>query len=535
MRFLFGEGQIDSSCLYCEGKEPGFITQENMDGKLAIPELNSGMLPAYWSENYKLTHIKHDEHGCYTDGFDEAFIPLVFACDVASEGNYYVNVKVFAGCDIEDGLIFLGRRRLVAKLSLSKGEVYEETFLVNVSLIIPRTYTDPMADTTIDVTIVGEGLHLSAVEISEADVKTVYIAGDSTVTDQCTEYPYLPERSYCGWGQMLSAYLKNQMAVSNHSHSGLTTESFVSEGHYQILKERIKKDDICLIQFGHNDQKLDSLKADEGYKDNLNTYIDEIKAKGAIPVIVTPLARNSWKGNDGSYNDLLSEYARVCIEVCENRDIALVDLHQKSMNFVQSMGCEAAKKYFFPSDFTHSNDFGAYLFASYVYEDLMKQNLVTKTTYTEWIPPVSMREVKIPSECANRSNPNEVVLFENLEREDDLLTRVEAFEMAIVAARFFPTNVYNDMFEDVIGHETYAGSVECAYQNGLIPSSLVEDNKIFPERNITGKQLWEILSLAYKSRRNDPLDEKKILGESFKFEDVITRKEAAEICRKLKI
>ena len=535
MRYVFGENHLDCSCLYNQGVSAGFITQDNMDSKLAIPELNSGMIPAYWSEGYNLSKINQDEYGCYTNNYGDSYIPLVFACDIPKEGNYFVKVKVYAGNDIEEGLIFLGRRRLAKKLSLQKGDVYEETFLVNVSPIIPRTYSEPMADTTIDVTVIGDGLHLVSVEVSSAKVRTAYIAGDSTVTDQSAEYPYLPEKSYCGWGQMLSAFLKSHMAVSNHAHSGLTTESFRSEGHYKILIDRIKKDDICLIQFGHNDQKLDSLKANEGYKDNLNRYIDEIRSKGAIPIIVTPLARNSWKGNDGSYNDLLSEYAKVCKEICKDREVALIDLHQKSMECIKALGCEKAKKYFYPSDFTHSNDYGAYLFAQYVYEDLVKQGLVIEEEYDEWIQLSTNRSVEIPKECSDRLNPNEVVLFDNLDRPDDLLTRSEAFEMAIETMRFFPTNVYNDMFDDVIGHETYAGSIECAYQNGLIPASLIEDNRICPRKIITGQELWEVLKLAYRSRRDDALDENQILGNDFKYQEGIKRIEAAEICRKLKI
>ncbi len=74
-----------------------------------------------------------------------------------------------------------------------------------------------------------------------------------------------------------------------------------------------------LIQFAHNDQKLDELKAQEGYRRNLLRYISECRGMGAFPVLVTPIARNTWKGNDGTYNDLLEEYAAVCVSVGAGR------------------------------------------------------------------------------------------------------------------------------------------------------------------------------------------------------------------------
>nr|WP_304954957.1 hypothetical protein [uncultured Acetatifactor sp.] len=84
------------------------------------------------------------------------------------------------------------------------------------------------------------------------------------MTDQSAEYPYAPGTNYSGWGQMISAYLNQRIAVSNHAHSGLTTASFREEGHYGILEQYIRPGDYMLIQFAHNDQKLDELKAQEG-------------------------------------------------------------------------------------------------------------------------------------------------------------------------------------------------------------------------------------------------------------------------------
>lgn len=515
----------------------GFLTEENrrLEKRLQISELNSGMDTVYWYHGTDITSIQQDERGCYVDWEKEGDIPLTFVTDVPEEGNYQVTVTVYAGEDISDAMIFLGRRRLAWKGSLKKGESFTGTFLTNICPIVPRTYSEAMEDKTLDVTLLGKGMHLMEVCVKQWEGPTLYIAGDSTVTDQSADYPYLPGSSYSGWGQMISAYMGMQMAVSNHAHSGLTTESFRSEGHYQILYSRIKKGDICLFQFGHNDQKLMHLKAEEGYRERLTEYIEEIQKKGALPVLVTPLARNSWKGNDGTYNDLLEPYARECIRLAKEKQILYVDLHEKSMAFVMECGRESAKRFFFPSDYTHSNDYGAFRFAGNVYEGLAAAKLVEPKEMIQWDVPEVLPVLTIPEEYANMENPVAEELFAELERPQEDLTRAEALEMVIQTMHFFPTNVYNDMFEDVIGHETYAGTVECAWQNGLIPDFMIQDNKFRPLEKITGKEFLTILLNGYQSRKTVTTEAETIVPENFVSEGYLKRSVAAEICRKLHI
>ena len=72
--------------------------------------------------------------------------------------------------------------------------------------------------------------------------------------------------------------------------------------------------------------------------------------------------------------------------------------------------------------------------------------------------------------------------------------------MMIQALKFFPTNVYNDMFDDVIGHEWYAGAVECAWQNGLIPPEMTEGGKFLPEAEITMAEFLAMLMNGFRGR-----------------------------------
>ena len=82
--------------------------------------------------------------------------------------------------------------------------------------------------------------------------------------------------------------------------------------------------------------------------------------------------------------------------------------------------------------------------------------------------------------------------------------------MMIQALKFFPTNVYNDMFEDVIGHEWYAGAVECAWQNGLILPEMAEGGRFLPEKEITLAELLAMLMNGFRGRMHT--EEKELPG-----------------------
>lgn len=555
----------------------GFVVEENRrkDEWLQIPELNAGFDVPYWYRDELVTAISKDEQGYFVDSaaiIDRIdarkgrIVPLCFKADVNRLGNYEVNVKLFAKGEV---IVFAGPRRLVYKNSLEETQEIQATFVLNVCDIIPRGKTCLWEHRCVDIAILGENVHLQELRLKQVNCPTLYIAGDSTVTDQSAEYPYAPGTSYAGWGQMLSAYLSSGIAVSNHAHSGLTVESFRSEGHYAIIQSNIKPGDYLMMQFGHNDQKLMHLKAREGYQQGIIEYIEETRARGAHPIIVTPLARNSWKANDGTYNDLLEEYALVCFEIGRMYKVPVVDLHGMSKGFILDKGLEDSKPYFFPKDFTHSNDYGAYLMAGFIAEALKSMlersgmevyaRLVRHMELREdaWVPNDDLELPQVPEAYRNIPNPNgDAILFADLERPADPLVRVEALDMVIKAARFFPTNVFNDIYDDIVGHEWYAGTVECAYQNGIILPQMIHNNRFEPEKKVTLEEFLVFIMSGYRSRKNLPkeqpceLDEVSTvycmpyvraaygLGVVSAEDDLkawITRERAASICRELKI
>lgn len=65
--------------------------------------------------------------------------------------------------------------------------------------------------------------------------------------------------------------------------------------------------------------------------------------------------------------------------------------------------------------------------------------------------------------------------------------------MAIKALKLFPINVYNDLYADIVGHETYAGTVQCAAQNDLIPAAWIADGRLYPQRTVTAADFLAVL------------------------------------------
>lgn len=542
--FLFGVDSatanvigVTAEDLYKPGKGYGFVIELNRRQQelLKFPELNSGFETMYWYQDKNLTYIQNDVNGCFVDSQaivdglareegghypgEPRRIPLSFKMDVPRQGNYLATIIIHAEEDMKDVLIFTGRRRLAFKGNIAAGQDFRFITVVNVCDIVPRGQERIYQDTTLDITVVADKPRLTSVSIVETKCPTIYIAGDSTVTDQSAEYPYAPGTSYSGWGQMLTAYLNKDVAVSNHAHSGLTTESFRKEGHYAIIDQYSKHRDYYFIQFGHNDQKLEELKARGGYRINMLGYINECRSRGAYPVLVTPLARNSWKG-DGTYNDLLLEYAEAVKEIGKVTETPVLDLHGLSKEFIVNNGLEASKAFLFPNDFTHSNDFGAYKMAGFIAQEIKRvcgqhsspsyrflAKCVTEG-FGEW---VNEEEIVLPTKPAlyeEITNPNAgALLLSEVEELDKNADRAAVLDMLIKTARFFPTNVYNDMYADIVGHEWYAGTIEVAYQNGMILPEMVEDKKFFPTKEVTLEELLVFAMNGYSSRKTLPAEE----------------------------
>lgn len=537
----------------------GFVTGAayNADAALRIPETNSGFLPLWWYAGTPITDAVPTENGVAAvpadaarpDDLKDRRLPVWFRADVPAEGVYRAEITA-AGTNGGEVLVFTGRRRLAWRGTLAAGERRTITTYCDVFPIVPRGQTDAVDSTAVNITIVGGAL--AGVKLTDAPgVRRVWVCGDSTVTDQTAELPYAPGTSYAGWGQMLPAYLPD-VCITNHAHSGLTTESFISEGHWSIVQPRLRAGDVCLYQFGHNDQKLAHLQARGGYTDRLRTYIKETRAAGAVPVLVTPLARNSWR-DPAHYNDLLADFAAAVLALSKAENVPVLDLHGYALALVQQDGLETAKRWFYPGDFTHTNDFGAYRMAGFVAHALGDRLNLTVTNAPAWPPAPPFVPLTPPADCKIPAPDGDPFAAYESDRPGDPLTRAEALELAIKALKLFPINVYNDLYNDVVGHETYAGTVQCAAQNDLIPAEWVADGSLYPARIVTAADFLAVLMPGAAGRRPiaDPVPvpdavppyARRAAGQAVaenltepeSLNEPLTRRDAAAICRRLHI
>lgn len=312
---------------------------------------------------------------CFADRHD---VPLRFDVDVPHNGTY--NVKLLIGDYAKDTKVTVqseARRFIINNKSVKKGEFIEAEFTVNVC---DRKFRDEdyVTDNTLNIAVIGDNACLNSLSIEEvADAVTIYIAGDSTVTDQSANYPYNPKSTYCGWGQMLGQFLKKGVCVSNHAQSGSTTQAFM-ENNWTVVKERIKKGDFLFIQFGHNDQKEESLGAYTGYADNLRYYIDYVRSIGANPVVCTPINRIIFE-EDGSLRDLLGEYGSAVRSVCKEKNVPFIDLLKKTTEYFEATGDVDSWGYFWGDgtnrDYTHTNDIGGNLIAKFVAQGIVDNQI----------------------------------------------------------------------------------------------------------------------------------------------------------------
>jgi lysophospholipase L1-like esterase len=126
--------------------------------------------------------------------------------------------------------------------------------------------------------------------------------------------------------------------------NGRSSKSFIDEGAWK--KALAEKGNYFLIQFGHNDQKTDEARhtdAEGSFKDCLQRYIDDVKAIGAVPVLVTSLSRRTFK--DGKVVEDLKDYAEATRELGTKDGITVIDLNAISTAMLNQMGQEEADKF----------------------------------------------------------------------------------------------------------------------------------------------------------------------------------------------
>lgn len=191
-----------------------------------------------------------------------------------------------------------------------------------------------------------------------------------------------------GWGEPFADMLCDDVLVRNHAQNGQSTRSFVEEGLWADLVTQLKPDDVVLIQFGHNDQKISNpslySSARVEYAENLQRFVLDVRALGARPVLLTSIVRRAFD-SQGKLTPTLGDYPAVTRSVASQMTVPLIDLHTGTVKLVEDAGPAASRKLYlhlqssehenYPKgieDNTHLSRAGALQVASLVAVELQK-------------------------------------------------------------------------------------------------------------------------------------------------------------------
>lgn len=221
----------------------------------------------------------------------------------------------------------------------------------------------------------------------------IYTIGDSTVKNGQGR----GDGGLWGWGAPFAYFFDStQVEVVNVARGGTSSRTYRTLGLWQPTLDSLKAGDFVFIQFGHNDagalndstrargtirgtgdesELIDNILTGEqetvySYGAYLRMYVQEIRDKGATPVLIAPIPRNSWN-EEGKipYND--ASYGGWAREVAEQEGVMFINLNHKLADAMNALGPDKVTDVlFFARDHTHPTAEGAVLAASLVVEGI---------------------------------------------------------------------------------------------------------------------------------------------------------------------
>jgi len=217
----------------------------------------------------------------------------------------------------------------------------------------------------------------------------VYTIGDSTVKNGQDK----GDREQWGWGRFIPLWFTDAVLFENHAIGGRSSRSFITEGRWNTVYQKLQPGDYVIIQFGHNDggemntgRARGSIKGiDDKYEDILLTnvdnkenegknervytyghylrqYINQTKEKGAIPIVCSLVPRNRWENSKVTRDTTYAIWAQ---QVAEEENVPFIPLHTLVANQYDIWG-EVLVKDFFSGDHTHTSLKGALINAETV-------------------------------------------------------------------------------------------------------------------------------------------------------------------------
>lgn len=353
--------------------------------------------------------------------------PFLFSADVP-DGNYKVTVTLGDPKRASHTVVRAENRRVMLEgVRTAKGKSETRSFLVSkrspaITLrdsvrLNKREIGTPNWDDKLTLEFTGEAPAVTSITIEPVEgdsIPTLFICGDSTVTDQ-------PVEPWASWGQIVPAWFGNNLIVSNQAESGESCSSFLASKRLNKVLSQAKPGDWILVEFGHNDmkEKGPGKGAYYNFATNLKIFVDRARAAGLKPVFATPAARRFFE-EDGTVKDTHGDYPQAMREVAARENVPLVDLNGMTKTLYAAMGPEGSKRAFvhypantYPNqekalaDNTHFNTYGATQLARCMVEGFRKQ-----------VPGLAALLVELPQyDPADPDDPDTFVWFESQEAD----------------------------------------------------------------------------------------------------------------------
>lgn len=242
---------------------------------------------------------------------------------------------------------------------------------------------------------------------------TIFVIGDSTAANKDVSNG----KKERGWAMVLQCYFDDNIVVDNHAVNGRSSRSFINEGRWNAVLEKMKPGDYVIIQFGHNDEKPKADRhTDPGstFDYNLAKFVRETRERGGIPVLMNCVVRRNFfvlapendddeklrttTFKDGakmvegdSLIDTHGLYRVAPRDVAQRMNAHFVDANRITHDLEQGLGTEASKKlhmWFLPGeeptvpdgrqDNTHYSIYGAHAVAKLLAEALCEEIPILK-------------------------------------------------------------------------------------------------------------------------------------------------------------
>jgi rhamnogalacturonan acetylesterase len=216
---------------------------------------------------------------------------------------------------------------------------------------------------------------------------TLFFIGDSTVKNGKGD----GKNGLWGWADFMAPYFDNtKITLENDAMGGTSSRTFQTQGLWDKVLVKVKAGDYVMMQFGHNDSSplndtsrargtIKGVGNDSTIIDNLLTkkqevvhtygwymtkFINDVKAKGATPIICSPIPRNDWKDGKVIRNNG-NTYGGWSKQIAEATGIAFIDINSIIADQYDEMGKEKVAP-LFPQEHTHTGKEGAIINAAAV-------------------------------------------------------------------------------------------------------------------------------------------------------------------------